>query len=205
MVITWIIIVITTVASLIAFNRDDLFNRWKFNPYQALNAKQWYRFLTYGILHADWFHLIINMFVLYSFGEQVEFFMKYYFGFKGLLYYVLLYFGGICLSVIPSFEKHKHHSWYNAVGASGAVSAVVFSSIIFWPSSKIGLLFLPIPVPASVFGILYLIFSAYMARRASDNIGHDAHFWGAIYGVLFTIALKPVLVLSFYYQLMHSF
>lgn len=205
MVITWIIIVITTVASLIAFNRNDLFNRWKFNPYQVLHAKQWYRFLTYGILHADWFHLIINMFVLYSFGEQVEFFMKYYFGAKGLLFFVLLYVGGICLSVIPSFEKHKKHIWYNAVGASGAVSAVVFSSIIFWPSSKIGLLLLPIPIPASIFGILYLIFSAYMARRASDNIGHDAHFWGAIYGVLFTIALKPSLALSFYYQLLHSF
>ncbi|MFH0867155.1 MAG: rhomboid family intramembrane serine protease, partial [Bacteroidota bacterium] len=101
--------------------------------------------------------------------------------------------------------KHKHHSWYNAVGASGAVSAVVFSSIIFWPSSKIGLLLLPIPIPASIFGILYLLFSAYMARRASDNIGHDAHFWGALFGALFTIALKPALAISFYYQLMHSF
>ncbi|MFH0865795.1 MAG: rhomboid family intramembrane serine protease, partial [Bacteroidota bacterium] len=104
MVITWIIIVITTGVSLIAFNRDDLFNRWKFNPYQVLHAKQWYRFLTYGILHADWFHLIVNMFVLYSFGKQVEYSMKDIFGTKGLLYYFLLYFGGICLSVIPSFE-----------------------------------------------------------------------------------------------------
>jgi membrane associated rhomboid family serine protease len=205
MVITWIIIVITCVISIIAFNRNDLFDRLKFNPYQILHAKQWYRFLTYGVLHADWFHLIINMFVLYSFGEQVEFFMKYYFGNNGLLYYVLLYVGGICLSVIPSFEKHKQDSWYNAVGASGAVSAVVFSSIIFWPSSKIMLFLLPIPIPASIFGILYLIFTAYMARRASDNIGHDAHFWGALYGALFTIALKPALALMFYHQLLNSF
>jgi membrane associated rhomboid family serine protease len=205
MVITWIIIIFTAGTSLIAFNRDELFNRWKFNPYQALHARQWYRFFTYGLLHADWFHLIINMFVLYSFGEQVEFFMKYYFGSQGKLFYVLLYIGGICLSVIPSFFKHKQHEWYNAVGASGAVSAVVFSSIIFWPSSKIALLFLPIPIPASIFGILYLIFSAYMARRAKDNIGHDAHFWGALFGALFTIVLKPALALTFYHQLLHPF
>lgn len=205
MIITWIIIVITTVASLIAFNRDDLFNRWKFNPYQVLHAKQWYRFLTYGILHADWLHLIINMFVLYSFGRRVENLMKDIFGSQGLLFYFLLYFGGIFLSVIPSFEKHRNHSWYNAVGASGAVSAVVFSSIILEPSSKIGLIFLPIPIPASIFGILYLLFSAYMARRASDNIGHDAHFWGALFGALLTIALKPTLAILFYHQLLHSF
>jgi membrane associated rhomboid family serine protease len=204
MVITWVIIIFTSIVSFTAFNRNDIFNRWKFNPYIIIQDKQWYRFFTYSLLHADWMHLLMNMFVLYSFGEQVEFFMKYYFGVKGLLFYGLLYIGGFFLSVIPSFEKHKHDSWYNAVGASGAVSAVVFSSIIFMPTSKMILIFLPFPIPAPIFGILYLIFSAYMARRASDNIGHDAHFWGALFGALFTIALKPVLAISFYYQLIHS-
>lgn len=205
MLITWLIIIFTTGTSLIAFNRNEIFDRWKFNPYLTLHSRQWYRFFTYGLLHVGWFHLIINMFVLYSFGEQVEFFMNYVFGPSGRVYYILLYVGGIIISVIPSFLKHRNHEWYNAVGASGAVSAVVFSSIIFWPSSKIMFLFIPYPIPASIFGIIYLIFSAYMARRASDNIGHDAHFWGALFGALFTIALKPSLALSFFYQLMHTF
>lgn len=203
--VTWIIIFVTVSVTLISFSREDLFSRFKFNPYQILSQKQYYRFFTYGLLHADWLHLIINMYVLYSFGEQVEFFMHYYFGSAGSFYYLLLYVGAICLSVIPSFEKHKHNSWYNAVGASGAVSAVVFSSIIFWPSSKIYMFFLPIPIPAAIFGILYLIFSAYMAKKAKDNIGHDAHFWGALFGALFTIVLKPSLAVTFYYQLVNTF
>jgi len=204
MMITWIIIIVTCIFSITAFNRRDIFDRWKFNPYIIIQSKQWYRFFTYSLLHADWVHLTMNMFVLYSFGELVEIYMKYYFGIKGLMLYALLYIGGVFLSVVPSFEKHKLHSWYNAVGASGAVSAVVFSSIIIMPSMKMYLLFLPFPISAPIFGILYLIFSAYMARKASDNIGHDAHFWGALFGALFTIALKPALAISFYYQLLHS-
>jgi len=145
------------------------------------------------------------MFVLYSFGGQVEYLMVFIFGMKGYLYYILLYIGGIFLSVVPSFEKHRNDSWYNAVGASGAVSAVVFSSIIFLPSSKIVFLLLPFPIPAVVFGILYLVYSAYMAKRATDNIGHDAHFWGALFGAVFTIALKPALAVSFAEQLLEIF
>jgi membrane associated rhomboid family serine protease len=145
------------------------------------------------------------MFVLYSFGTIAESGMVYYFGLKGNLYFIILYVGGIFLSVVPSFEKHKNHSWYNAVGASGAVSSVLFSSIIFNPSMKLSLFLLPIPIPAVIFGILYLIFSAYMSRRASDNIGHDAHFWGAVFGAVFTIALKPSLFLDFIHQLSNIF
>jgi membrane associated rhomboid family serine protease len=205
MIITWIIIIFTAAISIPAFSNRELFSRLRFNPYIIKETRQWYRFLSYGLLHADWSHLVINMFVLYSFGDQVEFFMKYYFGVKGNLYFILLYIGGIILSVVPAFEKHKHDSWYNAVGASGAVSAVVFSSIIFWPSSKIMFLLFPFPIPAAVFGILYLVFSAYMARRASDNIGHDAHFWGALFGAVFTIALKPDLAVMFVNQMADIF
>lgn len=204
-VITILIIIFTAGTSLIAFNRGDIFDRLKFNPYIILHSKQWHRFFTYGLLHADWLHLVMNMFVLYSFGENVEFFMRYTFGAQGKIFYLLLYVFGIIVSVIPSFIKHRNHEWYNAVGASGAVSAVVFSSIIFWPSSKIMFLFIPYPIPASVFGILYLIFSAYMAKRASDNIGHDAHFWGALFGALFTIMLKPSLAILFIHQLANVF
>jgi membrane associated rhomboid family serine protease len=201
----WSVIIITSLFSIIAINYEEMFARFKFNPYIILRERQWYRFISYAFVHAGWFHLMMNMFVLYSFGQGVELFMKYYFGARGIFYYLLLYVGGICISVIPSFIKHRNHDWYNAVGASGAVSAIVFSSIIIWPSSKIMFLFLPVPIPASIFGILYLIFSAYMAKRAKDNIGHDAHFWGALFGAIFTIAIKPALAINFYDQLLSMF
>ena len=205
MFITWIIIIITCAVSIPAFSNAILFSNLKFNPYIIKEERQWYRFLTYGVLHADWTHLIVNMFVLYSFGEGVEFMMKYYFGEKGLLYYVLLYVGAIFVSVIPSFLKHKNDSWYNAIGASGAVSAIVFSSIFFLPGSKIMLILVPIPIPAALYGVLYLVYCAYMARKAQDNIGHDAHFYGALFGALFTIALKPELFMNFVDQFGHIF
>ena len=205
MLITWIIIIITCAVSIPAFSNNELFSKLKFNPFIIKESRQWYRFFTYGALHADWTHLLVNMFVLYTFGEQVEKSLKYYFGEKGILYFVLLYVGAIFLSVVPSFEKHKNDSWYNAVGASGAVSAIVFSYIFFLPGSKLMLLLLPIPIPASIFGILYLVFSAYMARKANDNIGHDAHFWGALFGAVFTIAIKPELFMLFINQIAHIF
>ena len=205
MTITWIIIILTALVSIPAFSNAELFSRLRFNPYIIKETKQWYRFLSYGLLHADWTHLAMNMFVLYSFGEQVEMFMIYFFGAKGEFYYIILYVGAVVISVIPSFEKHKNDSWYNAVGASGAVSAVVFSSIIFLPNSKIIFLLLPFPIPSVVFGILYLIYSAYMAKKGKDNIGHDAHFWGALFGAIFTIALKPELALLFLKQLSEIF
>lgn len=205
MIITWIIIIITAAVSIPAFGNSELFSNLRFNPYIVLNRKQWYRFVSYGLLHADWPHLLINMFVFNSFGSIVVSAMSFYFGVKGNVYFIILYVGGIILSVVPAFEKHKHDIWYNAVGASGAVSAVVFSSIIFYPTSKLMLFLIPVPIPAVLFGILYLVYSAYMAKRATDNIGHDAHFWGALFGVVFTILLKPQLALLFIQQLSQLF
>ena len=205
MKITWLIILATSIVTYVAFNHSELFSRFRFNPYIIRERKQWYRFFSYGMIHADWMHLLVNMFVLYSFGGIVEMFMVGYFGAKGLLYFVLLYVGALFMSVVPSFEKQKHNIYYNAVGASGAVSAVVFSSIIFYPDSKIIFMFIPFPIPSTIFGIIYLIYSAVMAKRAQDNIGHDAHFWGAVFGVLFTIALKPALFQAFLNSLSRIF
>jgi membrane associated rhomboid family serine protease len=150
-------------------------------------------------------HLMINMFVLYSFGGIVEGTFKNCFDAKGYLYYGLLYVGAVFMSVVPSFEKHKKNPSYNAVGASGAVSAVVFSSIIFDPMGKIGFMFLPFAMPSFVFGLLYLVYSAYMSRKGTDNIGHDAHFFGALFGMMFTIAIKPELFMSFIHQIQAYF
>ena len=199
--LTILIIGITVVVSLLAFNNREVFDKLKFNAYYIHHRKEWYRIVSYGLIHADWTHLLVNMFVLYSFGDIVEQFFKVYFETKAYLFYILLYIGGIGFSTLFDFGKYKNDIYYNAVGASGAVSAMVFSSIILYPAGKIFLFFIPIGIPAPIFGVLYLIYSAYMAKRGRDNIGHSAHFWGAIFGIAFTIALKPALAIMFFEQL----
>jgi membrane associated rhomboid family serine protease len=189
--ITYLIIGITVVVSIIAFQRRDIFNQLKFNAYDIKVYKKYYRFLSYGLVHADWMHLFINMFVLYSFGDIVSQFFDYHFGIKGNVYFVLLYMGGLAFSTLFDFGKYKNDPYYNAVGASGAVAAIVFSSILLYPSGKIFLFFIPIGIPSPLFGVLYLAYSVYMGKKGTDNIGHNAHFWGAIYGLIFTIAIKP--------------
>lgn len=194
---TLIIIIATVVVSLYAFNNRDVFYRMQFNAYQIHHRNEKHRFLSYGLIHADWVHLLINMFVLYSFGTLVEGFYQQLFGLKGFLLYILLYVGGIGFSVIFDYGKHKNNVHYNAVGASGAVSAVVFASILIHPMGKIYLFLIPFGIPAVIFGILYLIYSAYMSRRSSGNIGHSAHFWGAVFGLVFTLIMKPALFQHF--------
>ncbi len=200
--VTYLIIVLTSITSVFAFYNRGLFDKLLFDPYRIQHMNQYYRFITHGFVHADWMHLIINMFVLLSFGRIVEqAFLILTGASKGIYYFVLLYLGGLLLSSTPSFGKHKNNAWYTAVGASGAVSAVLFSSIVISPLSGIRFIFLPFNIPAFIFGILYLIYSAYMARKAQDNIGHDAHFWGAVFGFIFTIVIKPALLISFIKQL----
>jgi membrane associated rhomboid family serine protease len=205
MTVTIIIVIITVIVSIIAFNNRDVFRRLAFNAYDIRHFKNTYRFLSYALIHADWMHLLINMLVLYSFGRIVEEYYGMYFGLKGVLYYILLYVGGTALSTLPSYGKHKDDYTYTAVGASGAVSAVVFASIIFAPLSKIYLFPIPIGIPAILFGILYLFYSAYMGKKNIDNVGHDAHFWGAIFGFVFTIVLKPSLIITLYATLTNIF
>ncbi len=194
---TLIIIIITSIVSLLALNQKEVFHQLAFHPSAIRYSGQQYRFFSYALIHADLMHLFVNMFVLYSFGSATERYFSIIFQGKGLFFYFLLYLGGIIFSTLPSYGKHKDDPSYSAVGASGAVSAVLFSSIIFNPLSSISFLFLPFPIPAFIFGGLYLVFSAYMARKGHDNIGHDAHFWGAVFGLFFTIALKPGLALMF--------
>jgi len=202
---TIVIIAISVIISLIAFSKPEVSQKLRFNAYAIKHNKEWYRFFSYGLIHADWMHLLVNMFVLYSFGRAVENYFSIYFPGKGTFYFIILYIGGIIISVAASYNKHKDNIYYNAVGASGAVSAVLFSSIIFFPTGGIRFLFIPFSIPAVVFGILYLIYSAYMAKRSRDNIGHDAHFWGAIFGIAYTIILKPRLIILFFEQIKQYF
>lgn len=174
--------------------------KYQFNPYIVIKYREWHRFITHGFLHADYMHLIFNMLVLYFFGDNVEYFFKAIFGGWGALLFVLVYLLAICVSVIPTFEKHKHDSWYNGVGASGGVSAIMFAFVLFMPVEKI-CLYAIICLPGIVWAIIYLGYSAYMGRRGGDNVNHDAHFWGAAFGFIFPILMKPALFMAFINQI----
>lgn len=199
--ISIIIILITVGISLLAFRDQTLFDKLKFNAYSIKHQNQWYRAFTYGFIHADLPHLAINMFVLYSFGDIVLYLFNIIFDGKEILYFLALYIGGLGFSTLFDMRKYNESPSYNAVGASGAVSAVVFASILILPMGKISLLFIPVGIPSFIFGGLYLIYSAYMGKKNSDNIGHSAHFWGAIYGFVLPIIIKPTLFLSFIDQI----
>lgn len=197
MSITLFIIGISVIVSLMAFSRRELFYRFEFNPYVTYHNKQWYRIFSHALIHGDYMHLFVNMFVLWNFGPKVEQYFFVLFGAKGLFYYALLYIGGVGFATLPSLQKHRDNPGYNAVGASGAVAAVLFSSIIFTPMAKLRLLFIPFSFPAWAFGIFYITYEIYAAKNSRDNIAHDAHYIGAIFGVLFTIAVEPKLFLNF--------
>lgn len=205
MSVTIIIILITVGVSVLAFRDHTLFDKLKFNAYAIKHYNQWYRAFTYGFIHADIPHLAINMFVLWSFGELLLQLFNIIFEGNGILYFLLLYVGGLGFSTLFDIRKYNESPSYNAVGASGAVSAVVFASILIFPMGKISLLFIPIGIPSFIFGGLYLIYSAYMGKKNIDNVGHSAHFWGAIYGFVLPIALKPILFLSFIDQISEFF
>ncbi|MEO5675841.1 MAG: rhomboid family intramembrane serine protease [Chitinophagales bacterium] len=200
MSITIIIIIITALVSFGAFQSNELEQRLILRPYLINRDNQWYRFITSGFIHANIPHLAINMLVLYSFGRVVEYYYQAAFGDLGEAYFIAMYTGGIIVSDLPTYFKHRNNPSYASLGASGAVSSVLFASIFFNPWSQVMLFF--IPMPGIVMGVLYLIYSAYMSRKSDDNINHDAHFYGAVFGVLFTLALQPRLGLHFIEQLM---
>ena len=194
--ITLIIVIATAVVSYQGFTRTDLVYKYILNAYQVVHRKEYHRMITSGFLHSDWMHLAFNMLALYSFGIQVEFDFAQIFGTtKGPINFVLLYFLGMIFSSIYSVAKHRDNHNYNALGASGAVSAVVFASILLHPDGQVAFFF--IPMPSVVFGVIYLALSAYMSKKGRDNIGHDAHFWGSVFGFIFPIVMKPELLPRF--------
>jgi membrane associated rhomboid family serine protease len=186
---TIILLCVTCLVSILAFNNDQLFFKLQFNPYQVYHRKEYYRLVSHAFIHADWMHLIVNMIVLYSFGTNVEAYFGYYIEKYGSGWFMFMYLAAIVFASVTTLKKHKDNPLYNSVGASGAVSAVLFCSIFFDPWSKINLYF-AIPIPAILFGMGYLIYSQYMSKRNMDNINHDAHFIGAIFGFLFPLLIK---------------
>lgn len=198
--ITVIIIFITVFASFYAWNNPAVQSGWMMNPYSIDKRNQYYRFLTSGFIHADMMHLGFNMFTFFFFGSNIERIFTLYFQGTGKIYFVMLYVLGIVISDIPSFLKNRNNYAYNALGASGGVAAVVFANILFNPLNKICLYGI-FCLPGFVIGSLYIVYSATMAKNQGDNINHDAHLYGALFGILFSIAIYPEVVLSFFNQL----
>ncbi len=192
-----LLIIVTVGISLLAFQNADTKYKLIFSPTIIESRKEWYRFLTCGFIHADFMHLGVNMYVLYMFGDYVE---KYYEAYMvaGGFKYVFMYMMTIVLANVRTFFKERDNHSYFSLGASGGVSGVVFSYILMNPTAGLGLLFIPISIPAYIFGPLYLMYSHYMSRRGGDNINHDAHLWGAIVGILLTIIGHPDVILHYF-------
>jgi membrane associated rhomboid family serine protease len=200
---TLIIIVGTVLVSIAAFNNEELFNKLILWPRKMNEPTESYRLLTSGFIHADWSHLFFNMLTLYFFGYQGGFGVEAIFKGLGIGWaYALLYLSAIIVASIPSFLKNRNNNYYRSLGASGGVAAILFSSVYFDPWSKISLLFIPIGIPAILFAGLYLVYCVYMDRRGGTNINHGAHFWGSVYGFVFTLLLDPTHGQIFLQQIM---
>ncbi len=187
--ITFLLIGITVVVSLLAFSNEDIQRKLIFNPFVIDKRKEYFRFITSGFIHADWMHLAFNMYALYLFGRVVEQSFIQIFQNLGAILFVVLYFSALIMSATFSFYKHKENPGYNALGASGAVSAILFASIILFPGQRLMIFPIPFFIPSYIVGPLYLLYSYYMGRRGLDNVGHDAHFFGALWGALFVLLL----------------
>ncbi|MDD2563532.1 MAG: rhomboid family intramembrane serine protease [Salinivirgaceae bacterium] len=200
---TVFIIIFTSLISIMAFSNSQLVNKYQFNAYSIFHEKEWYRLFTHALFHGSWMHLLINMLVLYSFGEFLIFAFRQFFTFiKPGLLFLIFYILATGIASLYSLRKHRNNRYYNALGASGAVSAVVFASIFFEPYQRI-LFFGILPIPGIIFGGIYLWYSYYMSKKGTDNIGHDAHFYGAVFGFIFPLLIDPQLLLYFLERLMH--
>lgn len=191
--LTIVLIIITSAISLLAFRDEELFSKLKFNAYMVYHRKQYHRLITHGFIHADFWHLFVNMLVLYFFGGTAELYMDKLAEIGVLkfpkLIYLALYLISIPFASSISLYRYKEQHWYNSVGASGAVAAVMFFCIFFNPWAKLSIYGI-IPIPGIIFAILYIIYSQYMSKRGGDNINHDAHLLGAVFGFVFPLFIK---------------
>jgi membrane associated rhomboid family serine protease len=198
--LTLILIIITVGISWYAWQNPSLFDKWLMNPVRVSKYNEYYRFITSGFIHADIGHLIFNMFSLYFFGEAMEMFLGQIFGSNGAFYYLALYIVGIVVSEIPTFLKHRTNSSYKSLGASGGVSALLFAFILLAPLQKVCLYF-AICIPGFIFGAIYMAYSFYESRKMGGRVNHDAHIYGAIFGILFMAVLLPASVPNFFEQI----
>ena len=187
--ITLVIVIITSIVSFGGFNNQKIIDDLIFYPPAVTHRNQWYRFFSCGLIHADAAHLIFNMLSLYLFGRFVEEKFMEIFGSLGKAFYLGMYILALLVSLLPPYFKHKDNYHYRSLGASGAVSAVIFAGLLIAPYVEVGLFFIPPFIPGFIFAPLYLIVSAMLDRRQADNINHSAHIWGALFGLAFLIVL----------------
>ncbi|ULU27583.1 rhomboid family intramembrane serine protease [Dyella terrae] len=194
--ITLIIIAITAIVSFMAFNNARLMNDLILWPPAITRNREYHRLVTYGVVHADFGHLLFNMITLFFFGRQMEGFFAARLGMMG---FALFYILGLVVSILPTYLSNRNNPSYRSLGASGAVSAVLFSFILLAPWSRI--VVFVIPMPAIIYAVLYVVYSIYMDRRGQGNVNHSAHLWGAAYGIAFTLLVRPEVLSHFLSEL----
>ena len=185
--ITLIIVIITALVSIGGFSSQKIIDDLIFYPPAVSRRNQFYRFFSCGLIHADYAHLIFNMLALYLFGKAVEDAFAELFGDSGRWVYLFMYVSALLISLLPTYFKHKDSYHYKSLGASGAVSAVIFAGLMLAPETEVYIFFIPIPIPGFIFAPLYLLISAVLEKKGGGNINHSAHIWGSIYGLLFVI------------------
>jgi membrane associated rhomboid family serine protease len=203
--ITQILTIAIFIISVWAFNRKDIFNKFLYSPYLVWRNKEWYRLLSAAFLHANWVHLLINLFVLWEFGSFLEQAYQPVFGSGGSkVFLAFLFLGGVIVANLPALYKRKNDMYFRSIGASGGVSAVLFSYILINPWSKLYLYFV-LPLYSIVVGILFLVYSWWASKNKQDHIDHQAHFWGSIFGIIFTILVYPESLTIFWNQIISLF
>ena len=183
-----ILIIANVLVSMKGFNDYSFLDKYKFQVGKVLSGEK-IRTITSGFLHVDWMHLGFNMYALYLFGDIVA-------GFLGIPYFLIIYFGSLLAGSLYSLHYHKNETYYSAVGASGAVSGIVYASILLYPAMELYLFFIPIPIPGYIFGVGYLLYSIYGMKKQVGNVGHSAHLGGAIGGFAITLLLNPSLFIT---------
>jgi membrane associated rhomboid family serine protease len=202
---TFIIIIVTSIISYASFKNKKLKNELLFSPFEYSNKKKWWIILTHGFIHADFLHLFFNMYVLYIFGPSLE---SYFESSSeiGWVYFISFYLLGIIFSTLPSIFKHNNNPNYRSLGASGAVSSVVFAYIIIFPLRELGLLLIPgVFLPGFIFGVLYLVAEHYLSKKQYSNIAHDAHISGSVFGIFFILAYDYKNLFIFFEKIVYYF
>ena len=194
-----LILLFTVITSVYAFSNPEVYGKFMLHPYSVSRRQNVYTILTSGIVHKDWTHLLFNMFTFFFFGFPLERLLSAWSSW-GHWQFLLIYVLGLIISDVSTIIKQKDNYHYHSLGASGAISAVLFSFILFNPTMSIYMFFIPIPIPAVIFGFVFLAYSAWAAKSSRDSINHDAHFYGAIAGLTITFLLYPSVISHFIKQ-----
>lgn len=194
-IVTWILIAANIIVSYMGFRDQDFFSRYSFEVDKILIYKDYKRLITSGFLHVSWMHLIFNMFSLYFFSNGLE-------SHLGILKFLVIYFASLLCGNLFSLFVHKNHDSYSSVGASGAVCGVIFAAIALFPGLDIWFL---IPIPAWIYGIVFVLYSIYAIRSRKENIGHEAHLGGALAGLVIAIIMEPSALLTNYITILLIF